>query len=126
MTNSKLGRITEMNCCKWLQKRGWWCHRMASREAGQPCDIVALKSNDCFLIDAKHCDKPYLRTSRIEPNQRSCFKYASEKFGIKCGFMCEWDGKLYYLDWNDIDLDKPNQRLDTIDYIGKVEALYED
>lgn len=112
MNNSKLGRKTEIDCCDWLSKQGWWCHRMVASEAGQPCDIVALKGDDCVLIDAKHCDDFYLRTSRIEPNQRSCFDYASRKFGIKCWFICQYEGALYRIKWEDVDLSKPTQRFE--------------
>lgn len=97
---------------------------MVASDAGQPCDIVALKAHDCMLIDAKHCDVPYLRTSRIEPNQASCFRFASERYGIKCGFMCEYNEKLYWLDWKDVDLMKTSQRFNIkkpLDPFGAIE-----
>lgn len=109
MGNAKLGRATETRCLQWLSDHGWWCHRMEASASGQPCDIVALCGNDCMLIDAKHCDEPYLRTSRIEPNQRTCFKYASERFGIKCGFMCEYESRFYWISWEQVDLSKSRQ-----------------
>lgn len=103
MTNEKLGAGVEIRVCESLARKKWWCHRMVASEAGQPCDIVALSKGKGLLIDAKHCDEPRLPTSRIEPNQRTCFKYASS-LGVECGFAIEYNGNLFWLPWKKVDL----------------------
>lgn len=109
-SNSKKGSETERKVCELLAKKGYWAHRFQRSEGGQqPCDIVALKSNKSYLIDGKHCEKPYLATYRIEPNQRNCFQMASEK-GIECLFACEYQGEIYAIRWQDVDLNKSMQK----------------
>ncbi len=114
MSNAKrldLGNATEKKVCDTLAKYGWWVTRLAKSQMGsQPCDIVALKGSKGWLIDAKHCEKGYLPTQRIESNQRTCFALASSK-GVRCGLACEYEGVIYYVDWKDVDLKKPAQRL---------------
>lgn len=109
--NIKIGHRSEQKTCELLFKEGWWVHNFSQNKMGQqPCDIVAMRQNRNMLIDAKHCSKPYLATQRIEANQKTCFEMASEK-GIRCGFACEFDGELYFLEWGEIDWKKSYQRL---------------
>lgn len=119
MTNKKIGNDSENDLCALLSSKGWLCHRMAPNEAGQqPCDVVAIKNGEGVLIDVKHCDKPFLATSRIEPNQQSCFDYA-ESLGNKCGFMCHYEGKFYWLNWAAVDMSKPSQPLSLMEEMRK-------
>lgn len=107
-TNKRLGDEAEREACEILHENGWWCHRMAATESGQPCDIVAMRRGENMLIDSKNCEKPYLRTSRIEPNQAACFEFAS-KLGIKCGFMCRHLGSFFWIGWESVDMGAPHQ-----------------
>lgn len=115
MSNAKrldLGNATERKVCDFLAQHGWWATRLSKSQNGsQPCDVVALKEERSLLLDGKHCEKGYLPTGRIESNQITCFTLASQK-GIKCGFACEYNGILYYIDWSEIDLNKPAQQLE--------------
>lgn len=107
-----LGNATEKKACESLSSHGWWAHRFEKKKNGsQPCDIVALKGNASMLLDAKHCLKPYLPTGRIEANQLTCFEMAHNR-GIKCGFVCEYADTLFYIDYEDLDLNEPKQMLE--------------
>lgn len=108
---NKLGSQTEEKACRLLSSHGWWCHRFERKANGsQPCDIVAMKKGSNWLLDGKHCAKPYLATQRIEANQLTCFKMAQSK-GIPCGFVCEHQGALYYIPFEEVDFKKSYQRL---------------
>lgn len=111
MSNAKRGSETERRICEMLSSKGWWVHRFQRNDGGQqPCDIVAMRKSHNLLIDAKHCEKPYLATYRIEANQRTCFDMASDK-GIECLFVCEYKGEFYSLRWSEIDFNRSIQRL---------------
>ena len=106
-----LGNKTEDGACVLLSSYGWWCHRFERKANGsQPCDIVAMKQGKNWLLDGKHCQKPYLATQRIEANQITCFKMAQEK-GIPCGFVCEHANTLYYIPFEEVDFKKSYQIL---------------
>lgn len=96
----KIGDKTENLLLKEISKFGYWCHLFAYNISGQPCDVVALKENKSFLIDVKHCKGDCFVTSRIEPNQHACFKYASS-LNINCGFALynQVDNTFYWLDY---------------------------
>ena len=74
--NKIIGNDTEKLLLELLKSKGYWCHLFAYNKNGQPCDIVAIRDNVAILIDVKHCDSARFNFSRIEPNQRNCFKYA--------------------------------------------------
>lgn len=110
MTNKNIGNATEKKACVLLASKGYWCHRLTQSEQGQPCDIVAISRSRAILLDAKHCDHPYLPTERIESNQRTCFKYASS-LGVECGFVCEYLDKWFIIPWSKVNLSKSRQWL---------------
>lgn len=64
----------------WLfQANGFWAHNFAKSQSGsQPVDLVAIRGNDCWLVDVKHVreEESSFPFSRIEPNQLTCFDYA--------------------------------------------------
>ena len=71
MTNKKLGNDFVAELCDRLSKVGFWVHNFAQNQAGQPADIIAVKNEMAFLIDAKVCSDNKFPLSRIEENQRS-------------------------------------------------------
>ena len=82
INQKKIGNKYEFKLCSILKDSKYWCHLFEYSVNGQPCDIVAIKDDVSFLIDVKHCEGDRFYTSRIEPNQQSCFNYA-KKCGIK-------------------------------------------
>lgn len=69
MTNKKLGSDFEQELCEKLSEYGFWTHNMAMNKAGQPADIIAVKSKTAYLIDAKVCSSRGFALSRMEENQ---------------------------------------------------------
>lgn len=71
MTNKKLGNDFESELCEMLAKEGFWVHNFTQNQAGQPADIIAVKNEMAFLIDAKVCSDNKFSLSRIEENQKN-------------------------------------------------------
>lgn len=85
-----LGNKVEKEIGKFFKKNGYWCHILQKKVSGQPVDIVAIKDNINWLVDAKHLDKnkKSFDFSRIEPNQIDSLTYAKNHAGIKnLGFV---------------------------------------
>lgn len=99
-TRKALGNATEKRVLEWLKENGYWAHLMLQGANGQPCDIIAVKDGKATLIDAKHCSTKRFALSRIEANQATSFDYA-KKFGMECAFVCEHEGELYVIKWED-------------------------
>jgi len=106
MVNNKvIGNQYEKQLCELLQKNGYWCYLMSYTPSGQPCDVVAVKDNKVYLIDVKHSSNNKFYASRIEPNQHTCFQYASKKCEVKnCGFAIYSDAlkQFYWLNYDDV------------------------
>ena len=83
MTN---GNRAERDIGLLFKKHGFWAHTFAKSQSGsQPVDVVAIRENECWLLDVKHIRKeevsfPFVR---IEPNQWSCLDYARNFAKIK-------------------------------------------
>ena len=69
MNNKKLGNSFEQELCDILYSNGFWCHCMVMNNSGQPADVIAVKNNRAYLIDAKVCSNNNFPFSRIEDNQ---------------------------------------------------------
>lgn len=71
----------------WLfQAKGYWAHNFAKSQSGaQPVDFVAIRGNECWLLDVKNLRAQDISfpISRIEPNQWACFDYARNFAKIK-------------------------------------------
>ena len=106
MKNSKQnieGKATEKFVAKTLKKHGYWATILPKKnDGGQPCDVIGLKNNENWLIDAKHVREQEVSFpfDRIEPNQHASFQYAKGFANIKnTGFAIffERDKQLYWL-----------------------------
>lgn len=69
MSNKTIGNNFESELCDILSQHGYWCHNMASKKSGQPADVIAVKNQRAYLIDAKVCSNNEFPLSRIEENQ---------------------------------------------------------
>lgn len=80
MNNKKEGNVFEENFAIVLWDRGFWTHRLAQNQTGQPADIIAVKNNKAYLIDCKVCSNDIFDLNRIEYNQE-----LSMRFWTECG-----------------------------------------
>lgn len=93
------GARTEASLTEFLQGMGWWAHDMKATSSGQPCDVVALRGGDSWLLDSKECRSDRFSFERVEPNQKTAFSYASS-LSIKCGFAIFHGGEWRLLTWD--------------------------
>lgn len=84
-TNKKLGNTFEEELCEILCQHGFWAHNMAQKAAGQPADVIAVRSKTPYLIDCKVCSRDKFPLSRIEENQ-----HLSMEFWEMCGNDDGW------------------------------------
>lgn len=69
MNNRQTGNRFEDNLCDILSGYGFWVTNLAQKKSGQPADVIAVKHNKAYLIDAKVCSNGNFPFSRIEENQ---------------------------------------------------------
>ena len=69
MNNKIIGNSFEDELCNILFAEGFWCHNMQQKKSGQPADVIAVKNNRAYLIDAKVCSSDTFSFDRIEENQ---------------------------------------------------------
>ena len=75
MNNKQAGNKFEKDFCEQLASDGYWAHFMGGSKNGQPADIIAVKNEVAYLIDAKDCQNDIFRFSRIENNQDMAMRY---------------------------------------------------
>lgn len=69
MNNKQAGNKFERDFCEQLASDGFWAHFMGGSKNGQPADIIAVRNEEAYLIDAKDCKNDVFAFWRIEDNQ---------------------------------------------------------
>ncbi len=75
MNNKQAGNNFEREFCEQLAKDKFWAHFMGGSKNGQPADIIAVRNEKAYLIDAKDCQNDRFVLSRIENNQDMAMRY---------------------------------------------------
>lgn len=75
MNNKQAGTNFEREFCEQLAGDGFWSHFMGGSKNGQPADIIAVRNENAYLIDAKDCQNDRFVLSRIENNQDMAMRY---------------------------------------------------
>ena len=75
MNNKQAGNEFEREFCEILAIDGFWAHFMGGSKNGQPADIIAVRNEKAYLIDAKDCQNDRFVLSRIEANQDTAMRY---------------------------------------------------
>lgn len=71
------GLAFEVEFCHQLFHKGFWVLNVPQDKSGQPVDVIAVKNNEAYLIECKHCKGDRFLLNRIEPNQETAI-YLSE------------------------------------------------
>ena len=71
MSNKSTGTKFELELSEALAGRGFWVHRLQDNQNGQPCDLIACRNGQAWLIDCKDCQGDFFQLSRMEENQRN-------------------------------------------------------
>lgn len=90
--NRKNGARFEREFSAKMYSYGWWVHCFTQSNAGQPCDVIAVKGNTPVLIDCKVVSnhRGVFELSRIEENQRM-----GMTLWHRCGNKHTWFAILY-------------------------------
>ena len=87
----QVGNETETVVKNIFKKHGYWAYNTPkSKDGSQPVDVIAIKNDISWLVDAKHVrvEEVSFPFSRIEPNQITCLDYAKNFAHIKnVGFV---------------------------------------
>lgn len=75
MNNKQAGNKFEREFCEQLARDKFWAHFMGGSKNGQPADIIAVRNEHAYLIDAKDCQNDRFVLSRIENNQDMAMRY---------------------------------------------------
>ena len=75
MNNKQAGNNFERKFCEQLARDKFWAHFMGGSKNGQPADIIAVRNEHAYLIDAKDCQNDRFVLSRIENNQDMAMRY---------------------------------------------------
>lgn len=75
MNNKQAGMNFEYKLCRMLSSDGFWSHFMGGNKNGQPADIIAVRDERAYLIDAKDCENDRFVLSRVEANQDTAMRY---------------------------------------------------
>lgn len=74
MNNKQAGNEFEREFCEILAIDGFWSHFMGGNRNGQPSDIIAVRNEKAYLIDAKDCQNDRFEFRRIEDNQHMAMR----------------------------------------------------
>ena len=74
MNNKQAGNDFERAFCEMLAIDGFWSHFMGGNRNGQPADIIAVRNEKAYLIDAKDCQNDRFEFRRIEDNQHMAMR----------------------------------------------------
>ena len=67
--NKREGTRFENRLKDMFYEHGFWVHLFQQNQAGQPCDLIAVKGEKAYIIDAKDCKSGRFPLSRVEENQ---------------------------------------------------------
>lgn len=75
MNNKQLGTAFEREFCDMLKQAGFWVHFCNPSAAGaQPCDVIAVRNREAYLIDCKTSARATFKKDRLETNQICAFE----------------------------------------------------
>ena len=74
VNNKQAGNEFEREFCEILASDGFWAHFMGGSKNGQPADIIAVRNEKAYLIDAKDCQNDRFEFRRIEDNQHMAMR----------------------------------------------------
>ena len=116
-SNKSKGSKFEEDFAIALTESGYWVHLVAgaSHTGSQPCDLIAIRTGETYLIDCKTLENKTgaFPLNRIEENQRLAF----EKY-VKCknnpeSFLLAilWNNSVYMVPFKRIDFTKKSYKI---------------
>lgn len=116
-SNKSKGSKFEEDFAIALTNDGYWVHLVAgaSHTGSQPCDLIAIRTGETYLIDCKTLENKTgaFPLNRVEENQRLAF----EKY-VKCknnpqNFLLAilWNNSVYLVPFKNIDFNKKSYKI---------------
>lgn len=97
MNNKKMGNNFESELAQILYDNGFWVHLLNANKSGQPADVIAVRNNIAYLIDAKVCSDNTFPFSRIEENQDLAMDLWHESGNGTGWFALKTDSGIYMI-----------------------------
>ncbi len=128
MSNKKEGNRFENELCRMLSNFHIWAHNFSQNHSGQPVDIIAVKNEKAYLIEAKVCSKPYFLFSRIEDNQHYAIQQWQTCGNTECYFAIKFDDIIYMIGYTSLMIFKHAYNFKRIskEYISKLGVTLEE
>ena len=125
---NQLGKKSESKVCSFFGERKYWSYFLSKGINGQTVDIIAIRKNDIWFVDAKHLEdnKKSFPFNYIEPNQITSMKrlkYIAEVNAI-LGFVIDWKNELYFLNFSFFcELENQGQKSAKMELLPRLEEL---
>lgn len=119
MSNKSNGNKFESTLCAVLSANGFWAHNFTQSKQGQPCDIIACKNNNSYLIDCKECRNDTFPLSRVEDNQISSMQMFELKGNNEGLFALKLKGGQVYVLPIKVLLSSEKESLNRNDIVSK-------
>ena len=96
MNNKRLGTQFENEFCELLNSCGFCVHFCTPTASGkQPCDVIAAKDGEAYLIDCKTSVDDIFRYTRLELNQILAFEKWLKNGNTKAFIAVKHNGNVY-------------------------------
>ena len=102
--NKREGTQFEIRLKELFYEHGYWVHLFQQNQAGQPCDLIAVKGEKAYIVDAKDCKSGRFPLSRVEENQfLSMTRWLDRtKHGAFFAFQLPDDEEIYFISFQTI------------------------
>lgn len=101
MSNKAAGTRFEQEFAEHLASHWFWVHLFQDNKNGQPCDVIACRDGNAYLIDCKDCQTKFFVLSRMEENQLNAmqlFQMTGNGIGL---FAIRFpNGEIYLVPYN--------------------------
>ena len=109
-SNRAVGNAFEQELCEKLFGYGFWCHNLKQDNSGQPADVIAVRNEVAYLIDAKDCSSKGFDLRRVEDNQILAMRMWHECGNGQGWFALRVDEEVYMLPYPIIMMFKQGTR----------------
>ena len=97
ISNKATGTKFEEEFADRLSAEGFWVHRFQDNKNGQPCDVVAARNGETYLVDCKDCQKDVFELRRMEENQYNAMLLFHMTGNSRGMFAVRFQGAQVYL-----------------------------
>lgn len=104
MSNKAAGTRFENAFAEELAAHWFWVHLFQDNKNGQPCDVIACRNGNAYLIDCKDCQTKFFVLSRMEENQLNAMKlFQMTGNGIGLFAIRFQDGAIYLVSYDRLE-----------------------